>query len=185
MSAKQYKTLPFGYRRVDNLPLEENTVFASLDAANTYATTNPTAYAGQWLAVVSEGDSKFYIIKPDMSLKEIGVEGTDPFIAEFTFTHETDAADGIVTMIIPAGCFMEDMIIVLNEPFDDGCTISVGSGSDPNLYYDSAYLYPQDVNVPVSFEADINVSTTEPTPVYLYIKNPGTKGSGTLKITVG
>lgn len=188
MAEKMYKTLPFGYKRVDNLPLEADSLFDSYEAAAEYAATNPTAYAGRQIAVVTEEESALYIIKPDMSLFLVGGSGSEPvspFVAEYGFTFETDAETGIVAVIIPQGSFMEDIIIVIDEPFGEDCTISVGTANDPNAYFESAYIYPQETSVPCSYEMDVNHTTTEISPLYLYIKNPGTSGKGSLKVTVG
>jgi len=45
-----------GYLRLGNFPLDANTVFPSLQAAQQYAASNPTAYAGQLVSVVIEAD---------------------------------------------------------------------------------------------------------------------------------
>lgn len=70
--AKGYITLPVGYQRVDNLPLLNDQVFASLAEAQNYlagtSALGNIAYAGQILAV-TEGDTPtVYVVKPDMSL---------------------------------------------------------------------------------------------------------------------
>lgn len=70
--AKGYITLPVGYQRVDNLPLLNDQVFATLVAAQEYVAGTSAlgniAYAGQILAV-TEGDTPtVYVVKPDMSL---------------------------------------------------------------------------------------------------------------------
>lgn len=74
--AKGYNTVPFGFERVDDLPFLKNELFDSYDAANTYAATDPTAYAGQRIAVVdaTSGEAKSYTIQPGepKTLKEDG-----------------------------------------------------------------------------------------------------------------
>ena len=73
--AKGYITLPVGYQRVDNLPLLNDQVFATLAAAQEYvagtSALGSIAYAGQILAV-TEGDTPtVYVVKPDKSLSPI------------------------------------------------------------------------------------------------------------------
>ncbi len=70
--AKGFNTVPFGFKRVDNQPFLANEVFDSLESAQTYATTDPTAYAGQNITVVANGQSLLYTIQPDKSLKQAG-----------------------------------------------------------------------------------------------------------------
>lgn len=68
--AKGYNTVPFGFERVDNEPFLKNELFTSYEEASSYASTNPTAYAGQHVSVVEDGAAKSYIIQPDKTLKE-------------------------------------------------------------------------------------------------------------------
>ena len=49
--------------RQDAFPLDKTTVFESLEAAQNYAQTDPTAYIGQHLSVVIDGVSSPYHIK--------------------------------------------------------------------------------------------------------------------------
>lgn len=76
MADKLYNSLPFGFGRLDNLPLEKNTLFDSYEAALNYATTDTTAYAGQSIAVVDveEGTTTRYTIQQDKTLKKDGGE---------------------------------------------------------------------------------------------------------------
>lgn len=57
--AKSYVSLPVGYYRVDAEPLEKNTKFETYTEANAYATTDPTAYAGQIISVKQDGNLRF------------------------------------------------------------------------------------------------------------------------------
>lgn len=54
---------PLSIARQDAFPLDKTAVFASLEDAETYAQTDPTAYVGQHLSVVAEGVSTAYQIK--------------------------------------------------------------------------------------------------------------------------
>ena len=58
-----FMEFPLSMARQDAFPLDKTTVIASLDAAETYAQTDPTAYVGQHLSVVTDGESKAYQIK--------------------------------------------------------------------------------------------------------------------------
>ena len=64
--AKSYKTIPIGYQRVDNKPLESNTLFKTFLDAENYALKNPTAYEGQIISVLDP--IGVYIIQKDLSL---------------------------------------------------------------------------------------------------------------------
>lgn len=54
---------PLGMKRQDAFPLDDSSVFYSLEDAQTYAQSNPTAYVGQILSVVLDGESTAYQIK--------------------------------------------------------------------------------------------------------------------------
>lgn len=92
MSNKGYVTIPVGYKRVDGEPLELNTVFSTLELASEYATSDPTAYAGQLISVL--GDVvKLYIIQEDKSLLLVGTYQlvlditTNPMIIKHGMKH--------------------------------------------------------------------------------------------------
>lgn len=70
--AKGFNTVPFGFERMDAEPFLKNEVFTSIEDAQSYATENPTAYAGQHISVVSDGKAEDYTIQPDKSLKSTG-----------------------------------------------------------------------------------------------------------------
>lgn len=69
--AKSFVSLPVGYYRVDAEPLEKNTKFASFAEANAYATTDPTAYAGQVLSVLQDGVYSLYMIQETGGVKRL------------------------------------------------------------------------------------------------------------------
>ena len=54
---------PLGMKRQDAFPLDDSSVFYSLEDAQAYAQSNPTAYVGQILSVVVNGESTAYQIK--------------------------------------------------------------------------------------------------------------------------
>lgn len=63
-------SLPKGYLRLGNFPLDAASVFDSFAALQTYASTNGTAYAGQICAVKDTG--LVYVIRTDLSLSQVG-----------------------------------------------------------------------------------------------------------------
>lgn len=54
---------PLSMQRQDAFALDPTEVWPSLEAAQNYAQTDPTAYVGQKLAVVVDGEAKQYQIK--------------------------------------------------------------------------------------------------------------------------
>lgn len=66
---KVYNTVLTGYKRVDNKPLEANTLFSSYEDAAEYAKSDPTAYPGQILSVSNARGSQIYIITPSYDIE--------------------------------------------------------------------------------------------------------------------
>lgn len=58
-----FMEFPLSISRQDGFPLDRYSVFDSLEAAQTYAQTNPVAYVGQRIAVVVDGVATQYSIK--------------------------------------------------------------------------------------------------------------------------
>lgn len=58
-----FMEFPLSMARQDAFPLDKTTIFPSLEAAKSYAQTDPTAYVGQHLSVVTDGISTPYYIK--------------------------------------------------------------------------------------------------------------------------
>lgn len=54
---------PLTIKRQDGFSMDPTEVWSSLEAAQHYAKTNPTAYVGQELAVIVNGEAKRYFIK--------------------------------------------------------------------------------------------------------------------------
>lgn len=67
-------SMPLNYKRLYSGPLDEDSVFNSLQEAQTYA-SSPTSYPGQIIGVKGP-DNKWipYIIQSDKSLSEMGGE---------------------------------------------------------------------------------------------------------------
>ena len=51
------------YSRGEPIPLDESSVFESYALAETYASTNPTAYAGQLVTALSGTKYKTYVLQ--------------------------------------------------------------------------------------------------------------------------
>lgn len=63
------------FLRTNPLPIDSNSVFSTLEAAQTYASTSPVAYPGQVIAVVdASGENSYFGIAQDGSLEAIGGE---------------------------------------------------------------------------------------------------------------
>lgn len=64
-TAKAYSNMefPLSMKRQDAFALDPTCVWPSLAEAQNYAKTNPTAYIGQVLSVVSDGAATAYTIK--------------------------------------------------------------------------------------------------------------------------
>ena len=54
--------IPFNYTRGNPIPLDSWSLFMTLEAATTYATTNPVSYPGQVVSVVEGQTANAYII---------------------------------------------------------------------------------------------------------------------------
>ena len=83
-------------------PLDKNSVFASMNDANTYAQSNPTAYVGQVIAVVENGTSTIYQIKnaagtlEPLGTGDLEVDVGNLITAQLANTDEINACIGEV-----------------------------------------------------------------------------------------
>ena len=101
---------PLNFRRGNPNPLDNSSVWASLEAAQNYAATDPVAYVGQILTVVDNvnGVATVYSIQDETgTLKKVG---TSPVGDESTITV---AEDGTVSLFGVAG-------LELTRTEDDG-----------------------------------------------------------------
>ncbi len=62
-------SLPKGYQRLGNFPLDDTSIFATKAELATYASSNPTAYAGQ----ICSAEGLVYTILADKSLAQAGL----------------------------------------------------------------------------------------------------------------
>ena len=73
-----FMEFPLSIVRQDAFPLDKTTIFSDLEAAETYAQSDPTAYVGQHLSVVMDGVSIAYQIKNELGdLEPLGGGVTD------------------------------------------------------------------------------------------------------------
>lgn len=64
---------PLAMKRQDAFALDPTAVWSSLSEAQSYASSNPTAYVGQVIAVVADGTSTVYQIKDTAgALEQLG-----------------------------------------------------------------------------------------------------------------
>ena len=106
---------PLNFRRGNPNPLDNSSVWASLEAAQTYATSDPVAYVGQILTVVdnANGVATVYSIQDEAgTLKKVG---TSPVGDESTITV---AEDGTVSLFGVSG-------LELDRVEDDGSTTKI------------------------------------------------------------
>ena len=54
--------IPFNYTRGNPIPLDSWSLFMSLEAAKTYAKSNPVSYPGQVITVITNGSPVVYAI---------------------------------------------------------------------------------------------------------------------------
>ena len=64
-TTKKYSDMefPLSMKRQDAFPLDETAVWPSMETAQKYAKTNPTAYIGQLLSVIVDGVATPYVIQ--------------------------------------------------------------------------------------------------------------------------
>ena len=106
---------PLDFRRGNPNPLDNSSVWASLEAAQTYATSDPVAYVGQILTVVdnANGVATVYSIQDEAgTLKKVG---TSPVGDESTITV---AEDGTVSLFGVSG-------LELDRVEEDGSTTKI------------------------------------------------------------
>lgn len=106
---------PLNFRRGNPNPLDNSSVWASLEAAQTYAASDPVAYVGQILTVVdnANGVATVYSIQDEAgTLKKVG---TSPVGDESTITV---AEDGTVSLYGVSG-------LELDRVEEDGSTTKI------------------------------------------------------------
>lgn len=71
---KKYHTLPIGYVRTDDKPLEDYTLFTSMALAEDYVRNNPIAYAGQIITILNGDNPKLYLISGSRKLNNLNLK---------------------------------------------------------------------------------------------------------------
>ena len=94
-----FMEFPMAFSRQDSFPLDKTSVYGSLEAAQTYAQTNPTAYVGQVISVVENGTSTIYQIKDAAgTLEPMGTGDLDGDV-ESIISANTASTENINEMI--------------------------------------------------------------------------------------
>lgn len=68
------------FARGNAIPLDASSVYDSKELANTYASTDPTAYEGQMISAIEDGKPKAYLLKKESvgySLEPVGASAED------------------------------------------------------------------------------------------------------------
>lgn len=87
-----FMELPLSISRQGQFPLDKSSIWWSLEDAQTYAQSNPIAYAGQPLTVVNEDENTvtFYLIGTDGSLVPQGSEASVEELKEQLAAHKIE-----------------------------------------------------------------------------------------------
>ena len=94
-----FMEFPLSMTRQGAFPLDKSSVFASMNDAQTYAQTNPTAYVGQVISVVENGTSTIYQIKDAAgTLEPMGTGDLDGDV-ESIISANTASTENINEMI--------------------------------------------------------------------------------------
>lgn len=138
--------------RSNSLPLDANSVFASLEAAQNYAAGNPAegtlanAYPGQVLAVVTDAETIIYYIDANMTLQPVG--NTKDVMAYIGDIPEDSDAESIIEYIEAAVADKVEKV--------DGKGLSTNDLTDElKEQYDAAYTHAVSDHAPVGAQANI------------------------------
>lgn len=161
--------------RSNSLPLDANSVFASLEAAQNYAAGNPAegtlanAYPGQVLAVVTDAETIIYYIDANMTLQPVG--NTKDVMAYIGELPEGSDASTIVEYInaktagIATDAALEELqttVRDLQKSVDNKVDAVEGKGLSTNdltdelkNQYDAAYAHSLEDHAPADAQANI------------------------------
>ncbi|MBQ8570259.1 MAG: hypothetical protein IJ444_01975 [Kiritimatiellae bacterium] len=106
---------PLNFRRGNPNPLDNSSVWATLEAAQNYAATDPVAYVGQILSVVDNENGKVDVYSIQDEAGNLKKVGTSPVGDEGTITV---AEDGTVSLYGVAG-------LELTRTEDDGSIVNI------------------------------------------------------------
>lgn len=154
--------------RSNSLPLDANSVFSSLEAAQNYAAGNPAegtlanAYPGQVLAVVTEDETVIYYIDANMALQPVG--NTKDVMAYIGEIPEGSDATTIIEYINAktAGIATDAALGELQTAVAGKVDAEEGKGLSTNdltdelkTNYDAAYEHSQAAHAPVDAQANV------------------------------
>ena len=154
--------------RSNSLPLDANSVFASLEAAQNYAAGNPAegtlanAYPGQVLAVVTDTETVIYYIDANMALQPVG--NINEIMAYIGDIPESSSAKTIIEYINAktSGIATDTALSELQDEVDNKVDKVEGKGLSTNdltddlkANYDVAYEHSQVAHAPADAQANI------------------------------
>ncbi len=154
--------------RSNSLPLDANSVFDSLEAAQNYAAGTPAegtlanAYPGQVLAVVTDAETIIYYIDANMTLQPVG--NTKEVMAYIGDIPEGSDATTIIEYInaktsgIATDTALSELQTAVNNKVDkvDGKDLSTNDLTDDlKTNYDVAYEHSQVDHAPADAQANI------------------------------
>ena len=154
--------------RSNSLPLDANSVFDSLEAAQNYAARNPNegtlnnAYPGQVLAVVTDAETVIYYIDANMALQPVG--NTKDVMAYIGDIPEGSTAETIIEYINAktSGIATDAALSELQEAVankvdkEDGKGLSTNDLTDElKANYDAAYEHSQVDHAPADAQANV------------------------------
>lgn len=154
--------------RSNSLPLDANSVFDSLEAAQNYAAGTPAegtlanAYPGQVLAVVTDTETIIYYIDANMALQPVG--NTKDVMAYIGDIPDGSDATTIIEYInaktagIATDTALAELQAAVNNKVDkvDGKDLSTNDLTDElKANYDAAYIHSQAEHAPVGAQANI------------------------------
>lgn len=154
--------------RSNSLPLDANSVFDSLEAAQNYAAGTPAegvlanAYPGQVLAVVTDAETIIYYIDANMALQPVG--NTKDVMAYIGDIPDGSDATTIIEYInaktagIATDTALAELQTAVNNKVDkvEGKDLSTNDLTDElKANYDAAYTHSQADHAPVDAQANI------------------------------
>lgn len=154
--------------RSNSLPLDANSVFDSLEAAQNYASGNPAegtlanAYPGQVLAVVTDAETVIYYIDANMALQPVG--NTKDVMAYIGNIPEGSDAETIIEYInaktsgIATDAALSELQAAVSNKVDkvDGMGLSTNDLTDAlKANYDAAYAHSQADHAPADAQANV------------------------------
>ena len=92
-----FSEYPNTFKRQGAFPLDAYSLFTSLTAAKTYASSDPRAYVGQTLSVIENGVAKVYVIENEQG--KLGLSGNGITIKDSYFENTANIYSSISSKI--------------------------------------------------------------------------------------